>query len=224
MIPQCAKCPQIKCLDANINDHPVESLPAFCPMRLSPDLLRSSPEEYTGELHDLYVKSTINEHDAYETIRGTTMGVRPRIKEIAEFAKMLGHKRVGVAFCAGLMDEAQRLSSFLEDSGLTVASVCCKCGGIDKTDLGLQQKHKIFRPEGFEAGCNPIIQADLLNQADTGFNIIVGLCVGHDMLFTMRSKVPVTTAIAKDRVLGHNPSMALYSNYHSKVMRNQESL
>ena len=224
MIPQCAKCPHVKCLDANIDDQLPESLPAFCPMRLSSDLVRSTSEKYTEDFRNLYIQSTINERNAYATVRGAVMGVRPRIKEIAEFANLMGISRVGIAFCAGLKDEAQRLNSFLEDCGLTVASVCCKCGGIDKTTLGLNEEHKIFHPGGFEAGCNPIIQADLLNNADTGFNIIVGLCVGHDMLFTMRSRSPVTTAIAKDRVLGHSPAIALYSSYHKRIIRDQKSL
>jgi uncharacterized metal-binding protein len=47
-------------------------------------------------------------------------------------------------------------------------------------------------------------------------NIIVGLCVGHDMLFQMHSRAPVTTLIVKDRVLAHNPAGALYSNYYRR--------
>ena len=47
-------------------------------------------------------------------------------------------------------------------------------------------------------------------------NILVGLCVGHDMLFTKHSKAPVTTFIVKDRVLAHNPAGAIYSGYYKK--------
>jgi len=36
-------------------------------------------------------------------------------------------------------------------------------------------------------------------------NIIVVLCVGHDMLINKYSKAPVTTLVVKDRVTGHNP-------------------
>jgi len=42
----------------------------------------------------------------------------------------------------------------------------------------------------------------------------VGLCVGHDMLFTRHSRAPVTTLVVKDRVLAHNPAGALYSGYY----------
>ena len=31
--------------------------------------------------------------------------------------------------------------------------------------------------------CNPIMQAKLLEKAGTDYNVVVGLCVGHDSLF-----------------------------------------
>ena len=40
--------------------------------------------------------------------------------------------------------------------------------------------------------CNPIAQAELLNRAETQFNICLGLCVGHDSLFYRYSQAPVT--------------------------------
>ncbi|WP_274596750.1 DUF1847 domain-containing protein [Desulfurobacterium thermolithotrophum] len=49
-------------------------------------------------------------------------------------------------------------------------------------------------------------------------NVIVGLCIGHDMLFQMHSRAPVTTLIVKDRVLAHNPVGALYSNYYKRKL------
>jgi len=58
--------------------------------------------------------------------------------------------------------------------------------------------------------CNPIAQAQILNEQLTDFNIVVGLCVGHDSLFFKHSEAPVTVLVAKDRVLGHNPAAALY--------------
>ena len=66
--------------------------------------------------------------------------------------------------------------------------------------------------------CNPIGQAEMLNEAGTELNIICGLCVGHDAIFTMHCKAPVTTLIAKDRVLGHNPAAALYVQYIRREM------
>jgi uncharacterized metal-binding protein len=53
-------------------------------------------------------------------------------------------------------------------------------------------------------------RADLCNRAGTDVNVIVGLCVGHDMLFTKHSKAPVTTLVCKDHVTGRNPVAVLY--------------
>ena len=44
----------------------------------------------------------------------------------------------------------------------------------------------------------------------TEFNVMIGLCVGHDTIFLQHSAAPVTVLIVKDRVLGHNPVQALY--------------
>ena len=53
-------------------------------------------------------------------------------------------------------------------------------------------------------------------------NVIVGLCVGHDMLFTKYSDAPVTTLVVKDRVTGHNPVSVLYGqNFYYKRLQVQ---
>ena len=53
-------------------------------------------------------------------------------------------------------------------------------------------------------------------------NIIVGLCVGHDMLFAKYSDAPVTTLVGKDRVTGHNPAAVLYGqNFYYKRLQKQ---
>ena len=56
-----------------------------------------------------------------------------------------------------------------------------------------------------------MLQAEILNSQGTELNIMVGLCVGHDSLFYMNSKAPVTTLVVKDRVLANNPAGALYA-------------
>ena len=42
-------------------------------------------------------------------------------------------------------------------------------------------------------------------------NIVMGLCVGHDILFAQRSAAPCTTLVVKDRALVHNPVAALHA-------------
>jgi uncharacterized metal-binding protein len=59
--------------------------------------------------------------------------------------------------------------------------------------------------------CNPALQALILNDAETDFNILLGLCVGHDSIFLKEAEAPCTVLAVKDRVLGHNPLAAVYN-------------
>ena len=134
-----------------------------------------------------------------------------RVEELLRFCDGLGIRRVGIAFCIGLAEEARILAELLAPH-LEVSSVCCKVGAIPKEDLELQ---KIDHTR-LEVACNPIGQAEILAAAGSELNLVVGLCLGHDILFTRHSKAPVTTLVVKDRALGHNPAVALYSSYHRK--------
>lgn len=136
-----------------------------------------------------------------------------RIEEIALYASEMGMKKIGIAFCVGLSSEARTVADVLEKKGFEVHSACCKVCGIDKGDMGVVKMHG----DGTEAICNPVGLALCLGKCGTDLNIIVGLCIGHDVLFTARSDAPVTTLIVKDRVLSHNPAGAIYSSYYKKT-------
>lgn len=222
VMPQCAKCSGAYCQRMPFERINKDTLPEFCPMKTSEETIKTVIERYgKDDVKRIYVPATITEKEAYEWVRGVCMAVRPRIKELIEFGKLIHASTIGVAFCAGMRDEAGKIVKLLEKSGFSVASVLCKCGGIDKTRLNVEKEYKIGDSSKFEAGCNPVLQAQLLNDAKTDINVIVGLCLGHDMLFTMNSKAPVTTLIVKDRLLGHNPVIALYSNYHKEIVESQ---
>ncbi len=136
----------------------------------------------------------------------------PRAEEIIEFARRAGFTHLGLAFCIGLHSEAREYARILKRQ-FRVSSVCCKVCGLDKAAMGLPP----LRPEATrETMCAPIGQAELLNRAGVELNILVGLCVGHDALFSQHATAPVTTLITKDRVLAHNPAGALYSGYWRK--------
>lgn len=89
-----------------------------------------------------------------------------------------------------------------------MVSAACKTGSLPKEDLGIADHEKV-RPGQFEALCNPVCQAELLNEHGCEFNIVLGLCIGHDSLFFRHAKGLTTVLVAKDRVLGHNPVAAL---------------
>ncbi len=151
------------------------------------------------------------------SIEGEFYCKKNRLEEIIEFCRRMNYKKIGIAFCIGLSHEAKILSQILENAGFEVYSICCKVCGISKDEFNLK---KIIE-EREEAMCNPVGQAYILNEKKTDLNIICGLCIGHDIIFTRYSKAPVTTFIVKDRVLGHNPAIALYCEYIKKRI-NQE--
>lgn len=129
-----------------------------------------------------------------------------------DFARRMGWRRLGIAHCVGLMAEAKAARDIFVAGGFEVFTACCKVGSIDKEVVGLKDEEKVH-PGQYEAMCSPVGQAALLAKAKTEFNVVMGLCVGHDSLFFKHSKAPVTVLVAKDRVLGHNPVAALYTSH-----------
>jgi uncharacterized metal-binding protein len=218
--PKCAECKPRYC-NSGIRDP--EKLPDFCPMLNFKETIEEALQTYRKEaVSHVFLQAAITEKECYDEKKireeGKIVPLRPRIREISAFAEKIGASKIGLAFCGGLADEGARAAAILKSHGLNVASVVCSCGAIDKTDLGIPEQQKIRSPENFEASCNPISQAAILNAAETDFNVIVGLCVGHDMLFTQHSQAPVTTLIVKDRFTGHNPVITLYSRYHRDLV------
>lgn len=140
-----------------------------------------------------------------------------RVEEIMEYARKMGAKKIGIATCVGLIKESRTLASIFRNHGFEVYGVGCKAGVQKKTSVGIPEKCNGVG----ENMCNPILQAKLLNKAKTDLNVVVGLCVGHDSLFYKYSDALVTTAVTKDRVLGHNPVAALYTaeTYYSKLKK-----
>lgn len=62
------------------------------------------------------------------------------------------------------------LESVLKDNGFSAVSAICKAGGVPKERIGLLDREKV-RPGGFEAMCNPVAQAMLLDAACSQLNI-----------------------------------------------------
>lgn len=171
-------------------------------------------------------KEAINFYKADEFIKKTTSIASiveasgyihwPRLKDTIEFAKRMGFTKLGLAYCIGLLKEANKTAEYLEKYGFEVCSVCCKTGSLKKIDIDVPKEFTMFSKTGYPIGfvtCNPVAQALLLNKANTEMNIIIGLCVGHDITFTNLSDAPVTTLIAKDRSCPHNPAGILYTHY-----------
>ena len=156
-------------------------------------------------------------HKAATAIEGRHYLKKNRLQEIILFAKELELDTLGVAFCIGLSQEARTLVEILRED-FTVHSVCCKAGGIRKGEYELES----ISGSSEEVMCNPFGQAEILNREGCQLNIICGLCVGHEAVFTKLSKAPIVTLITKDRVTGHNPAAALYCPYLRNNLRSDK--
>lgn len=206
---KCSFCGLKACCSEGQTEHP-----EFCPTKLFESTIIKANKSYAENamIRSLARESARVEAEGY--------GKWTRIEETINFAKRLEVKKIGIAHCEGLRREAMVVHKILVTNGFQVNSVCCKVGKLDKMDLGLKNEEKVH-PDQFETACNPIAQAEVLCEAGSEFNIVIGLCVGHDSLFMMHSKVPTTILIVKDRVLGHNPVAALYTSqsYYKRLMQ-----
>ena len=218
-IPRCAECK----IENKICQNEDGTGPVYCPTINFSDEIKSSLSEYeVPRVKNFAVNATIQEGECYVNKHKDDPHVRyaikPRVQETIEFAHKMGYRKLGLAFCAGLKHEARILSEILKEQGFELASVVCSVGRTPKEFLGIKEEQKVS-PEEFEAMCSPIAQAKVLNAARTEFNIIFGLCVGHDSLVMRYSDALCTVLVAKDRVTGHNPLAAinLFRSYYRKL-------
>jgi len=124
---------------------------------------------------------------------------KSRIDEIKAYARSAGIRKIGIANCIEMQKEADMLREMLSDE-FEIYSVNCKIGQIPGNEFQGKAAKGI--------SCNPVGQADYLGQQKTELNISVRLCMGHDILFNLKSNAPVTTLIVKDRLHNHNPHKA----------------
>ncbi|MHA1298092.1 MAG: DUF1847 domain-containing protein [Candidatus Helarchaeota archaeon] len=210
MKPQCGYCKRLACvLDA-------KRRPENCPRDTHSEVLENARKIYKTdpEIREMTKNAAIVEASGYREW--------PRLKDTIEFAKLMGYKKLGLATCVGLLKETEAVSRILEKYGFDVYSIMCKTGSVPKDVHNVPKEFQITSKTGYMIGyvaCNPVGQALILNECQTDLNIIIGLCVGHDAVFTKYSKAPVTTLIAKDRANSHNPVGVLNNYYWGKYFQ-----
>lgn len=206
--PTCVDCGTQNC------KFKIRTYPDFCPTtNLDENDLNWALERYDeGQNHEIMVASAEVEYEGY--------GKLTRVEEIMAFARKIGAKKIGIANCIGLINEARIFAKILRANGFEAYSIICKVAGVDKSSVGIPKECENIGP----AMCNPILQARLMNQEKTDLNVVIGLCVGHDSLFYKYSDAYVTTLVTKDRVTGHNPAGALYTanSYYKKKLFPEE--
>lgn len=212
--PSCGNCPSLSCWPIKPED--ILTGPLFCATKNFPDVIAKAKEIYLNDpLHRKMqlVGARLEGMSSQTPPGGREINMKlTRLEEIIMFCKMMGYKKIGLAHCIGCIGEAKELAEILQMRGFETYQVCCKVGGIDKAEVGIQEDEKV-RPLTFETMCNNAAQALIFNEIGTDLNLIIGLCVGHDITFTMLSKAPVSTFLVKDRRTGHNPAVPLYQGY-----------
>ena len=222
LYPMCVRCTKEVCTPPiKANEVPsTDDAPPFCPMKLMPVVIEKADSEYDKpEVKEFARQASLQEFECYENLPDGRRAKNPRILELIEFAQKCGYKKLGIAFCGGLANEARMLTEILENKGFEVISVRCKVGATPKERIGIRPEEKIKGQDNWESMCNPITQAEILNAAAVDLAIMLGLCIGHDSLFIKYCRVPMTVIAVKDRVTGHNPLAALYTSnsYYARL-------
>jgi uncharacterized metal-binding protein len=211
-LPQCALCPfdwsERYCRTGK------GKAPKDCPSLRLRELTGQAVERTTSpELGPFAKVASVQEATCYggrEAGYDAVRTIKPRIVEIVEFARRMEFRRLGLVFCIGLRQEAAVVHEILAVNGFEVASVSCKVGGVSKAALGIEPPDQVDPAAAHETMCNPVMQALTVNAAGTDFNVLLGLCVGHDSLFFKHAAAMGTVLAVKDRLLGHNPLAAIY--------------
>lgn len=125
-----------------------------------------------------------------------------RLDEVGEYCRRMDFTSVGIGYCPDMAREAKLTADYLQHLGVDVVL-----------------------PSAGE--CDPAGQAGVFNAHGTQFNVIAGMCVGHDSLFVMASRAGVTCLVARDTFLQHNPAGATYAShsyYHPRLFKDHAGI
>jgi len=153
--------------------------------------------------------------DAATDISSETERTLCRLSELVYFCLEMKYKQIGIAFCMDLLEPTEILAGVLRRF-FDVTAVGCKIGGVPIKETYTGEENRKSTRSYEHIACNPLGQAEILNCLGTDLNVIVGLCMGIDCIFTRESQAPVTTLFVKDKSLANNPIGALYSDYYLK--------
>ncbi len=184
----------------------------ICPLNGYHNTLEAARSAYAEHETRTFARQAMLQHNAavMQLPEGGVVPRNPRIEEVVQFARRMGCRRLGIAFCSALRREARIVHEICTKRGFDVVSVCCMVGSEPVATAGLSDEEQLFGPEAHQIMCNPIGQAAVLNDQEVELNIAVGLCVGHDALFFKHAQAPTTVLVVKDRVMGNNPAAALW--------------
>jgi len=129
-------------------------------------------------------------------------GTLSRLQEVIEFSKKMNFQRIGIAYCYGMESDAALVTQIFRESGFRTIPVSCTTGGFKQSDVNDESNIE-------KVSCNPLAQAEQINNEGVDFTITMGLCLGHDIIFQKKINSYTTTLIVKDRIHNNDPIKAL---------------
>lgn len=188
MLLTCASCTKVACAVFDKNN-----MPTNCPS-LHTNLVEESTNSFSKEPYE-----SVAYHSARVSIDATSR--MSRLAETLDFIKRSGYKNIGLAFCKMVKSDADYVAKLLRKEGYTVNSVICRVGSVSN-ELLEHEGENLIGAKGYVSMCNPVGQSIALEEAGCDFNIVLGLCVGHDTMFLQHTKTPCTVLGVKDKKLG----------------------
>lgn len=153
-------------------------------------------EQYQDVSHSEIVKA------AAELVDSGRAGTLSRMEEIIEFAKRMKYQKIGIAYCYGMEQYAKEIESILTDEWFEVSAVSCSVGGLKQSEVNTASCiHKV--------SCNPLGQAEQLNAEKVDLTLVVGICMGHEILLNRNLGMDFTTLVVKDRKNNHAPLLGI---------------
>ncbi len=153
-------------------------------------------DQYQGQHTSQIVKA------AAELVDGGRAGTLSRMEEIIEYAKLMKYQKIGIAYCYGMEQYAKAIETLLTDEWFDVSAVSCSVGGLMQSEVNDSSCiHKI--------SCNPLGQAAQLNTEEVDLTLVVGICLGHDILLNRTLNMDFTTLVVKDRKNNHAPLLGI---------------
>ena len=143
----CIDCEAYKCRYPEVKKSP----PRDCPRKNYPRLLKQTIQKNRND--PSVRKLNIACDEVLKRGRGPLGYGWTRVRELIEYARILGYKKIGIAGCIGLIEESKIIGRILTEAGFRVVVVSCMAGGVPRSKIGLRELDRVSSP----FACNPLI-------------------------------------------------------------------
>ena len=170
-----------------------DKAPETCPARIHTEVLEQAKEICRTDgtdAHKLW--------QAFGRLIGTGGAQKSRVEHIVDFCRSLGVQKIGIGSCLRYLKDAYFLQSVFQEESFDCPVVFCKVGGWQTKDIGVNKETDWII-------CNPITQAMILNELGCDVKVTLGLCMGHEMIFTKYAEGYVTNLYVKEKISDERP-------------------